>query len=274
MSDSGVTSSIAITGEGPALLLLHGGPGLSDYMGMLGTEVTGWRAIRYQQRGLSPSSNSGPFTIGQHVADLLTVLDTADVESAVILGHSWGGHLALQAALAAGDRAAALVLVDPLGAVDDGGITAMASELVARLLPGAQARFAALAELASGADASAADSTELLALQWPGYFADPETAPPMPADLRLSPECNAQTLESALGPIGDGSFAASLTAVTAPVQIVLGERSPMPLEAGRATAAQLARAEVHVVPGAGHLPWVEQPGCVGAALARVRGELG
>ncbi len=270
VSDNGVIPSIAETGAGPALLLLHGGPGLNDYMGMLGTEVDGWRAIRYQQRGLSPSATSGPFSVEQHVADLLSVLDAAGVERAVLLGHSWGGHLALHAVIAAPDRVAALVLVDPLGSTGDGGAAAQAAELVARLLPRARAKFAELAERASGPGASAADVTELLALQWPGYFADPTAAPPLPADFRVSPECNAQTMATVFGPIEDGSFAASLATVGAPVQIVLGERSPLPLGAGRGTASLLPQAELTVEPGAGHLPWVERPGCVAAALSRVR----
>jgi pimeloyl-ACP methyl ester carboxylesterase len=40
-----------VSGAGAPLLLLHGGPALSDYMDLLAAEVTGWRAIRYQQRG-------------------------------------------------------------------------------------------------------------------------------------------------------------------------------------------------------------------------------
>jgi hypothetical protein len=44
------------TVAGPALLLLHGGPAITDYMDLLGTEVAGWRAIRYQQRCLSALS--------------------------------------------------------------------------------------------------------------------------------------------------------------------------------------------------------------------------
>jgi pimeloyl-ACP methyl ester carboxylesterase len=43
-------------GEGPPLLLLHGGPGLSDYMSLLGAETAGWRSIGYQQRGIPPSA--------------------------------------------------------------------------------------------------------------------------------------------------------------------------------------------------------------------------
>ncbi len=41
-----------------------------------------------------------------------------------------------------------------------------------------------------------------------------------------------------------------------------------------ADAALLPDAEVVVVPGAGHLPWHERPGCVASALAAVRDRAG
>jgi pimeloyl-ACP methyl ester carboxylesterase len=44
----------------------------------------------------------------------------------------------------------------------------------------------------------------------------------------------------------------------------------MPLAQGQQTAALLPVAEVDVIPGAGHLPWHEQPGCIAAALTRIR----
>ena len=51
---------------------------------------------------------------------------------------------------------------------------------------------------------------------------------------------------------------------------VLGAQSPMPVSQGQQTAALLPQAEVEIIPGAGHLPWHERPGCVAAALAGIR----
>jgi proline iminopeptidase len=67
-----------------------------------------------------------------------------------------------------------------------------------------------------------------------------------------------------------GGFSEKLREVQAPAVFVLGEQSPMPVRQGQQTAALMPAAEVVVVPGAGHLPWHEQPGCVAAALAAVR----
>jgi pimeloyl-ACP methyl ester carboxylesterase len=123
------------TVAGPALLLLHGGPAITDFMDLLGTEVAGWRAIRYQQRCLSPSATGGPFTVERHVADAVAVLDGLGVDRAVVAGHPWGGHLALQLAVAHPDRVAGLLIIDSPGA--NGDVTHLA---VARVFRSARDR--------------------------------------------------------------------------------------------------------------------------------------
>jgi pimeloyl-ACP methyl ester carboxylesterase len=63
---------------------------------------------------------------------------------------------------------------------------------------------------------------------------------------------------------------ASLPAITLPVGMVMGEKSPMPTEeSGVRTASRIPGAWVEVVEAAGHFPWIEQPGCVRSALDRL-----
>jgi pimeloyl-ACP methyl ester carboxylesterase len=67
-----------------------------------------------------------------------------------------------------------------------------------------------------------------------------------------------------------GGFGEQLRQLKVPAVFVLGGQSPMPLSQGQQTAALMPSAEVVVVPGAGHLPWHERPGCVAAALETIR----
>jgi pimeloyl-ACP methyl ester carboxylesterase len=258
-----------VSGSGQALLLVHGGPAVTDYLELLGSEVAGWRAVRYQQRSVPPSATNGPFTIEQHVADAVAVLDTLQIGRAVVLGHSWGGHLALQFALAHPDRVAGLVIVDGLGATGDGGLAEFSQHLSERRTPEIAARYVQLEARLNGPDPTDDDALESFRLDWPGYFADPATAPPMPPGLRVSLAGYAGAMASAAEHLAAG-FAESLRDLRVPAVFVLGEKSPMPVSQGQQTAALLPVAEVTVVPGAGHLPWHEQPGCVAAALARIR----
>ena len=255
------------TGQGPPLLFLHGGPGMSEYGQLLIGEAPGWRFITFQQRGLAPSSTDGPFTLERHVEDAAAVLDAAGVEHAVVAGHSFGAHLALHLAVARPDRVVGLVLVDGLGVIGDGGVSDLGQALVARLLPDAAARLQQLtAQL--GEQPTDDQATEQTALLWPGYFAEPRTAPPF--EMRVCAAAYLGTAASVTEHLAAG-FAQSLASIGVPVITVLGGQSPMPVRQGEQTAALISGAEVRIIPGAGHLPWHEQPGCVAAALADVAG---
>ncbi|MGH7759558.1 MAG: alpha/beta fold hydrolase, partial [Candidatus Dormibacteria bacterium] len=166
-------------GDGPAVVMLHGGPGLSEYMAGLVPELAdSYATVRYQQRGVEPSSLSGPFSVESQLGDLLTVLDGLDIEQAVILGHSWGGHLALHLLASHPERVRAALVVDPLGAVADGGEADLGRILNERAAPVAAARAKELDDRSMRGEGTAEDALEGLALVWPGYFAHPEQAPP------------------------------------------------------------------------------------------------
>jgi proline iminopeptidase len=264
----------AEAGQGPDLLLLHGGPGLSDYTDLLYGETDGWRAIRYQQRGIAPSAPGGPFTVARHVADAIAVLDGLGVGRAVILGHSWGAHLALQVAVAAPDRVAGLVLVDGLGVADpDGGASAFGQNLVSRIPEADLALLGQRAAERGDRPPTGAEATADLAVMWRAYFADGASAPPMPAGITMSAQVNVETLASVAESLA-GGFAARLAAVTVPAVLVAGGAGPMPLSVAEQVAGLLPAAETVVIPEGAHLPWHERPGCVAAALAAVRERAG
>jgi pimeloyl-ACP methyl ester carboxylesterase len=67
-------------------------------------------------------------------------------------------------------------------------------------------------------------------------------------------------------------LASELAGVRVPLGFVAGKRSPMPCDrAAGATARAVPGAWLEVVPGAGHFPWFERPGCVRRALQRLTG---
>jgi pimeloyl-ACP methyl ester carboxylesterase len=249
-------------GAGPAVLLLHGGPGLSDYTFPLAAELEdAFGVIGYQQRGLSPTVTSGPFDIEQHVADAIAVLDAAGAGRAYVIGHSWGGHLAMHLAVHHPDRLLGLVLTDPLGAVPDGGASDMEANLASRIPAGQVARARALDERAMAGHGTA----ESLAIVWPGYFASPQDAPPMPP-LRISVDCYAQTFTSIAQHFGNETLQRRLASLTLPTVVLLGADSPIPPKHGIATAALIPGASYRIEPECGHFPWLEHPGSVRTAL--------
>lgn len=256
-------------GAGPDLLILHGGPGLSDYTAPLADEFEdAFRVIRYQQRGLAPSAQSGPFDVERHVADAVAVLDAAGARRAYVIGHSWGGHLAMHLAVRHPDRLLGLVLADPLGAVPDGGAGDLERILATRIPPEQAARARELDERAMAGHGTAEDAVESLAIVWPGYFSKPDQAPPMPP-LSISVDCYAATFGSILCHFEHRTLERQLPLLQVPTVLVLGADSPIPPEHGMATAALIPGARYKIEPDCGHFAWLERPGSVRQAVASI-----
>ena len=103
--------------QGVPLLVLSGGPGTdSRYMRVgdaLDRLAEGRTLIFFDQRGTSRSAGSdGTETIDQYVADLEEIRKTVGTERLDLLGHSFGGYLAMAYTAKHPDRVRGLVLVD------------------------------------------------------------------------------------------------------------------------------------------------------------------
>lgn len=256
-------------GAGPAVLLLHGGPGLSfSYMDELAAELAqGFRVASFQQRGLEPSTVEGPFTMAQAIDDVVRVLDGLRLDRALLVGHSWGGHLALRVATAHPARVIGVLAVDPVGVVGDGGLAASELEIVARTPAPARSRAREIQEHAIAGVATPEETIESLEILWPSYFADPENVPPMP-QIDVSVEAYSALIDQ-VG-VDTNQVAAKLASGEVPFGIVAGGASPIPWgQASRTTVNLSPRAFLDVVPDAGHFLWLEEPGRALVALRRL-----
>lgn len=106
------TFALADEGEGVPIVFLHAG--VADHRMWQGqielVEELGYRAIAYDRRGFG-GTTCDPAEEFSHVEDLDAVLDALDLRSAVLVGCSQGGRIAIDFALKNPDRAIALVLV-------------------------------------------------------------------------------------------------------------------------------------------------------------------
>jgi pimeloyl-ACP methyl ester carboxylesterase len=96
-------------GSGPPIVLLHAGiADLRSWDAMVSPLVAaGYRVVRYDQRGMGGSTTE-PVEFSR-VDDLLAVMDATGIERAALVGNSLGGMLAIDTAIVAPERVAAVV---------------------------------------------------------------------------------------------------------------------------------------------------------------------
>lgn len=116
-----------VVGEGPPLVVLHGGPDF-DHTYLL-PELDGladaFRLVYYDQRGRGRSAEGVEPTdvsIESEIADLDGLRDALGYESVALLGHSWGGVLAMEYATRHPDRVSHLILLNSAPASGEGAL--------------------------------------------------------------------------------------------------------------------------------------------------------
>jgi pimeloyl-ACP methyl ester carboxylesterase len=243
--------------KGAPALLLHGGPGLPDYLDGLADELDGvFAATRYTQRGCPPSDAPGPYTVEAHVEDAFRVLDAVGIERAWAVGRSWGGHLALYMAIQRPQRLHG-VISDGLG-VDPSVFPGQDSAL-RRGLSSEQIAYVEAVEAARrGQEVTEEELLERLRLLWPHFFASPAAVVPPPERIgvRASIEGNASLRDH----FSRKTLVRALPSVRLPALFVHGALDAVPVRSSTVTAALVRGARVEVIDDCGHFPWAERPG--------------
>jgi proline iminopeptidase len=253
----GVTLFERRVGEGPPVVVLHGGPGAHhDYL-LPGFDrlAVGRELIFYDQRGggRSPVGREVPVGWQQQVADLEALRAIWALPRLTLLGYSWGALLALLYAGRHPDRVERLALVSPAPAWREAR-----QEFERRLsrrttTPELQAARLAARESGLRERDRPAYERRLFELSVAGYFHDPRLAKEL-TPFRVTERTQRAVWQS----LGEFDLRPSLRALALPCRILAGDDDPIPVEATRELAACL-RAELRVIPNCGHVPQVEAP---------------
>jgi pimeloyl-ACP methyl ester carboxylesterase len=116
----GVDLAYRMSGAGQTIVLIHAG--ICDQR-MWKRQAVAFsadhRVLRYDCRGFGQSGHApGPFS---HAADLAALLERLEIDSAVLLGMSMGGEVAIQTALTIPDKVRGLVVAASLAGIEEPG---------------------------------------------------------------------------------------------------------------------------------------------------------
>jgi proline iminopeptidase len=257
-------------GDGPPLVVLHGGPDFNHrYLRPeLDRLATGTRVVYYDQRGRGLSSDG----VAPDDVDLAGEIDDLDalrrhlgLATFALLGHSWGGVLALEYALRHPDRVSHLVLLNTAPA-SHADYLALRQHRRTRE-PG----IAAVMQAISQSPAYARGDLDAEAAYYRAHFGatvrDAEQLADLVGRLRadFSPAdvLKARAIEQRLygGTWLDAGYdrLATLAGLATRALVVHGDRDLIPLASAAHVADAIAGARLVVLRDCGHFAHVERP---------------
>jgi proline iminopeptidase len=246
-------------GSHPPVVLLHGGPGLWDYLQPLAKMLDDITVVhRYDQRGCGRSDGGGRLSTTRYVADLASLRRHWGHERWTVIGHSFGATLALAYAAAHPDRVAAIGYVCGVGI---GNWREPFRDEKARRARPHQQRMDELAAKARSPE----EEVEWRVLLWSTDYADtcrgrqfarPMAEQPWPINVDANREVT----------FTDDECIAWAAQVRCPITLLHGAADPRPAANALLLADRIPASCRDVIEGAGHLPWFERPDEVAAVL--------
>lgn len=253
----------------PKMLVLHGGPGadhcyLLPQMLHLGER---YDLLFYDQRGGGRSKTNAltPVTWQTHVQDLAAVVAEFSLDPLAIVGYSWGAMLALlyvieqrkNPHIPGPDR---LALIDPAPLTRE--YRREFEEEFARRQQSPEIQKLREELAASGLKEKdpVAYRQRAFELGVAGYFSDPRKASDL-TPFRVVARVQQSVWES----LGDFDLIRDLEGIKVPSIIIHGRDDPIPL-ASSVEAARALGTNLVVLDECGHVPYVEQPEGLFAAL--------
>ncbi len=265
-------------GRGLPIVVLHGGPDFDhEYLLPDLDRLAGlYRLVYYDQRGRGRSftgEGPGDVTIATEMNDLERVRTAFGSGPVTLLGHSWGGLLAIEFAIRHPGRVSHLILMNT-APVSHAGAATLRQELAARRSPGlTRRRSALLADPAYRAGNIAADA-EYYRIHFGTAVRRPEhldlvirqlrvgfTAEGIVAARQIEDALYAQTWSRA-----DYDLTPDLGRLEVPTLVIHGEDDFVPVDIARRIASAIPGSRLVLLADCGHFAYLEQPERVRSAM--------
>lgn len=264
----GVKARVQEVGEGEPVLLIHGGPNSGSTWAPLVKHIPGYRCLLVDRPGTGLSE---PYPVNrenyERFGDIFVgdVLDGLGIDNAHVVASSFGGMLALRSAAAEPDRFRRMVqMAAPALAAGSStppfmramGIGPIRS-LIGKLPPNAKANNSILRQLGHGASLDAG--------RIPQVFSDWYLALQRYTDTMKNDGDMIGRFVSVRGFSPDDSITEEvLGRVAAPTLFLWGADDGFGGEGvARKMVSCMPNAELVMLPGSGHLPWLDDPESIG-----------
>ena len=240
---------VAGPAEAPPLLLIHSlGTSMEMWAPQAAALAGKFRVISYDLRGHGLSeATDGPYTLPLLADDALGLLDALGIERAHVAGVSLGGMIAQTLGIEAGGRLRSLVLGDTASLIGpksnwDSRAATIRADGMATIVDAILSRWFTAGFITEAPQIARGFGAMLLR---------------MPAEAYISAACA----------VRDGDITASLGRIGCPTLVLVGDEDvSTPPAAAEALKAGIPGAKLVVIENAAHIPTVERPEAVTAAM--------
>lgn len=248
-------------GSGDPIVVLHGGPGFDhrQFLPFIWELAVNHQVILYDQRctGLSSGpADSTTITLDTFIEDIEVIRRHFGIEKMNLLGHSWGGNLAMQYALRHEDKLKSLILCSTTAT--DSSYAEMRATYEENRAPGESDK---LMEIYQSNAFQAGDPTAYEAfwrLYFRPYFADPNQVDKMDLLFTENTINNSNTVAGLIfADIGSFDLHEDLKNLKVPTAVFHGDADPLHYKYGEQIHQSIAGSHFLLMEDVGHWLFVD-----------------
>ncbi len=261
---AGADLFVETMGEGEPIIFVHGGPGLdhSYFLPHVRPLAEHNKLVFYDQRssGRSDIGDSTAFSLDQFVEDIEVIRNQVGAQKIHLLGHSWGGLVAMRYALKHPDHLNSLILVNSNAASNEIQQRIL-ERLQGRITPANRAEQTALLQTEAFHTRQPQALTDFFRLNFKPTFFDTTKV----EQLSFYFDSTFTQKSAALGMLGkDTSLAsydlyADLEQLDVPTLIIHGSHDPATIEEVTLLQESIPESNLVMIEESGHFPFIEQP---------------
>jgi proline iminopeptidase len=252
-----------VVGAGDAVVVVHGGPGLDHAYLRPGLDVLSesLSLVYCDQRGTGRSEvpfEAEAINLDAFVEDIDRLREAVGQDQVVVLGHSFGGLIAMAYALEHPDRTRALLL---LSTVEPGPRwqEEATSRAAAARTPADATELEEIVASPGFAERDAAVMSRLYRVAFRGTFKDRSRVDELNLELAANTARDGPDVAGLLGQsMGQVDWWDDLSSLDVPTLVVHGRFDPTPVEMAEALAETVPGGELALLES-GHFPYVETP---------------
>lgn len=259
---NGTSLYVKQMGEGEPLLVIHGGPGLShDYfLPHMQALAENFTLILFDQRACGRSDtnvDASDITLNHFSRDIAGILDALRIERAHVLGHSFGGLLAMKFATEFPERTKSLILCNSVsGSKEFDELSKQKQQgVMTEDDNNARTKIFASNEFKNGSPAS---YEELFKVNFKRAFYDTLLIDELKLNLNENFSKTSRLLYGLGADLVAYDFHPALAKLNIPSLVIHGAADLIPIEVSEKLADTLQNGTLVVMEKSGHFPFIEE----------------